>query len=92
MVEKWTRVDIAWMDIDTPVQPTHLMEYYEDRYRKAVSIEFDLRLDDPSLFESTVSGDIEAMYESMYDEIGRENFKESYEYSLSNQKRVQLHI
>ena len=92
LVEKWTQVDIAWMTIDTPVQPGHLMEYYEDKYRKAVSIEFDLRLDDPLLFTSRVSNDIQAMYESMYDEIGRENFPESYEYSLQNQKRAQLHI
>ena len=92
LVDAWTRVDIAWMEIDTPIQPGHLMEYYEDKYRRAVSIEFDLRLSDPSLFESTVATDIENMYEGMYDEIGRENFEESYKYSLSNQKQVQLHI
>ena len=92
LVEKWTQVDTLWMAIDTPIQPGHLMEYYEDKYRKAVSIEFDLRLDDPSLFKSRVAKDVEAMYESMYNEIGRENFSESYEYSLQNQKRVQLHI
>ncbi len=91
-VEKWTDVDIAWMAINTPVQPGHMMEYYEDKYRKAVAIEFDLRLDDPSLFTSTVSEDIEAMYETMYDEIGRDNFPESYKYSLQNQKSVGLHI
>lgn len=80
------------MAINTPVQPGHMMEYYEDKYRKAVAIEFDLRLDDPSLFTSTVSEDIEAMYETMYDEIGRDNFPESYKYSLQNQKSVGLHI
>lgn len=92
LVEKWSQVDIAWMAIDTPVQPGHPMEYYEDKYRRAVSIEFDLRLTDPSLFESTVAKNIEHMYEAMYDEIGRENFSESYHYSLNNQKRVQLYI
>lgn len=91
-VSKWTAVDIAWMEIDTPIQPWHLMEYYEDKYRRSVSIEFDLRLDDWSLFDSTVQGDIEHMYESMYSEIGRENFLESYKYSLNNQKKVGLHI
>lgn len=92
LVHLWTQVDIAWMEIDTPVQPGHLMEYYEDKYRRAVSIEFDLRLSDPSLFKSTVSEDIEDMYEGMYDEIGRDNFSESYKYSKNNQKQVQLHI
>ncbi len=92
LVEKWSQVDIAWMAIDTPVQPGHPIEYYEDKYRRAVSIEFDLRLTDPSLFESTVAKNIEHMYEAMYDEIGRENFPESYHYSLNNQKKVQLYI
>lgn len=92
LVEKWSQVDIAWMAIDTPVQPGHPIEYYEDKYRRAVSIEFDLRLADPSLFESSVAQNIENMYEAMYDEIGRENFSESYYYSLNNLKKVQLYI
>ena len=92
LVERWAEVDTLWMDIDTPVQPGHPIEYYEDKYRRAVSIEFDLRLTDPSLFESTVAQNIEHMYEAMYDEIGRENFRESYHYSLNNQKKVQLYI
>lgn len=92
LVEKWSQVDIAWMAIDTPVQPGHPIEYYEDKYRRAVSIEFDLRLSDPSLFESTVAKNIESMYEAMYDEIGREHFSESYHYSQNNQKKVQLYI
>ncbi len=92
LVEKWAEVDRKWMAIDTPVQPGHPIEYYEDRYRRAVSIEFDMRLLDPSLFRSQVSADVLHMYEWMYDEIGRENFPESYEYSLKNQQKVQLYI
>jgi len=92
LVHKWSEVDIKWMAIDTPVQPWHPIEYYEDKYRRAVSIEFDMRLVDPSLFTSQVAADIENMYEGMYDEIGRENFPESYEFSKNNQKQVQLYI
>jgi hypothetical protein len=33
-----------WMAIDTPFQPAHPIEYYEDKYRKAVSIELDFRI------------------------------------------------
>ncbi len=91
-VQKWSEVDTLWMDIDTPVQPGHLMEYYDDAYRRSVAIEFDMRLSDPSLMESHVSKNIEHMYEAMFDEIGRENFNESYQYSLQNQKKVQLYI
>ncbi len=74
LVAKWSEVDVKWMAIDTPVQPGHPIEYYEDKYRRAVSIEFDMRLSDPSLFQSEVATDIENMYEGMYDEIWRENF------------------
>jgi hypothetical protein len=92
LVAAWSQVDVKWMAIDTPVQPGHPIEYYEDKYRRAVSIEFDMRLVDPSLFKSEVAADIENMYEGMYDEIGRENFSESYEFSRNNQKQVQLYI
>jgi len=92
LVAKWSEVDVKWMAVDTPVQPGHPIEYYEDKYRRAVSIEFDMRLVDPTLFTSEVSADIENMYEGMYDEIGRENFPESYEFSRNNQKQVQLYI
>ncbi len=92
LVAAWSEVDVKWMAIDTPVQPGHPMEYYEDKYRRAVSIEFDLRLLDLSLFTSTVAKDVEQMYEGMYDEIGRENFPESYQYSQKSMKQVQLYI
>lgn len=92
LVARWSEVDIKWMAIDTPIQPGHPIEYYEDKYRRAVSIEFDIRLVDPSLFQSEVAADIENMYEGMYDEIGRDNFPESYSFSKNNQKQVQLYI
>ncbi len=92
LVDAWCEVDIKWMAIDTPVQPGHPIEYYEDKYRRAVSIEFDMRLADPSLFTSQVAADIENMYEGMYDEIGRESFPESYSFSKNSMQKVQLHI
>ena len=54
LVQKWSQVDVAWMAIDTPFQPAHPIEAYEDKYRKAVSIEFDIRIVNPTLFTSTV--------------------------------------
>lgn len=44
LVEKWAAVDTSWMSIDTPFQPGHIIEAYEDKYRKAVSIETDFRI------------------------------------------------
>lgn len=91
-VEKWDHVDRTWMKIDTPIQPGHPMEYYEDAYRHAVSIESDLRVVDPSLFESEAKISVSNMYEAMFDEIGRENFPESYQFSKKNLENVGLYI
>ena len=92
LVEKWAAVDTAWMAIDTPFQPGHMIESYEDKYRKAVSIETDFRLGNPFLFESKVALEIEQMYEEIFTEIGKEDFEEAYTHSLHSFKQVQLHI
>ena len=92
LVERWAEVDTLWMDITSPIQPGHILEYYEDKYRRAVSIESDVRIVDPSIPKSEVLSNIKNMYEALYDEIGRENFSESYHYSLNNLEKVQLYI
>jgi len=91
LVEKWSKVDGLWMEIKTPFQISHPLEYYEDKYRKAVAPEWDLRIQN-KVFESDVEESIESIYESFYDDIWRENYKSSYEFSLANQKRVQLYL
>ncbi|PAF52669.1 invasion protein CiaB [Helicobacter sp. 13S00477-4] len=47
LIESWRQVDIHWMDIDTPFQIGHPLEYYEDRYRHSVAPEWDLRITNP---------------------------------------------
>lgn len=91
LVEKWSLVDEAWMNIKTPFQIGHPLEFYEDKYRKAVAPEWDLRIQN-KVFESDVESSILKMYESFYDDLGREKFKSSYEFSFANQKRVQLYL
>ncbi|MDF1682331.1 MAG: hypothetical protein P1U46_00760 [Patescibacteria group bacterium] len=91
LVYKWSLVDEAWMYIKTPFQISHPLEFYEDKYRKSVAPEWDLRILN-QIFESEVETDIENMYEKFYDEIGRENYKSSYDFSKSNIKRVQLYL
>ena len=34
----WQEVDEAWMQIKTPIQVGHPLEYYEDHYKKAVAL------------------------------------------------------
>lgn len=91
LVAKWSLVDETWMQIKTPFQISHPLEFYEDKYRKAVAPEWDLRLIN-SIFESVVEKDILNMYETFYDEIWREKFRDSYNYSLANINRVQLYL
>jgi len=56
------------MSIKTPFQISHPLEFYEDKYRKAVAPEWDLRILN-TVFESDVESSIENMYETIYDEI-----------------------
>ncbi|MBD3789283.1 MAG: invasion protein CiaB [Campylobacterales bacterium] len=53
LVEYWANVDRTWMKITTPLQIGHPLEYYEDHYRKAVALEWDLRVVNPKLQESS---------------------------------------
>ena len=49
LVSLWADVDRAWMHITTPLQVGHPLEYYEDKYRKAVALEWDVRIVNPKM-------------------------------------------
>ncbi|MFT7879383.1 MAG: invasion protein CiaB [Sulfurimonas sp.] len=49
LITYWANVDRAWMKVTTPIQIGHPLEYYEDHYRKAVALEWDLRIVNPRL-------------------------------------------
>jgi hypothetical protein len=49
LIGLWANVDRAWMKITTPLQVGHPLEYYEDHFRKAVALEWDLRIVNPQL-------------------------------------------
>ncbi len=53
LIGKWAQVDRRWMAITTPIQVGHPLEYYEDHYRKAVALEWDLRIVNPRLQEGS---------------------------------------
>ncbi len=57
LVEFWANVDRAWMKITTPIQVGHPLEYYEDKYRKAVALEWDLRVINPKEQEKSNTKD-----------------------------------
>ncbi|KYJ86851.1 invasion protein CiaB [Sulfurovum riftiae] len=53
LIRMWAEVDRRWMAITTPLQVGHPLEYYEDHYRKAVALEWDLRIVNPRLQEGS---------------------------------------
>ena len=53
LIGKWAEVDRRWMAVTTPLQVGHPLEYYEDHYRKAVALEWDLRIVNPKLQEES---------------------------------------
>ena len=53
LIGKWAEVDRKWMAVKTPLQIGHPLEYYEDHYRKAVALEWDLRIVNPNLQEGS---------------------------------------
>jgi len=68
LLGKWQIVDEKWMSIKGPMQISHPLEFYEDKYRKAVAPEWDLRILDTETLDSKVEKNISNMYEKLYDE------------------------
>jgi hypothetical protein len=73
LIGKWAQVDRCWMAIETPIQVGHPLEYYEDHYRKAVALEWDLRIANPRLQErSDTRSNIKLFAEETAQKIGGE--------------------
>jgi len=90
-VERWAQVDRAWMEITTPIQVGHPMEYYEDRYRRAVALEWDVRLADPNHGKEGVLRQVKAAFRHYYLKIGIDA-GEVYRQTLESLDRVQLYV
>ncbi|MDD5360159.1 MAG: invasion protein CiaB [Sulfurovaceae bacterium] len=72
LLSKWQEVDIAWMSITTPIQVGHPLEYYEDHFRKAVALEWDVRIINPKLqTSSSTRENIKGFTASLAKEIGK---------------------
>ena len=73
LIKEWADVDRAWMAVKTPLQVGHPLEYYEDHYRKAVALEWDLRIVNPKLQEgSHTRENIKHFASKMAEEFGDE--------------------
>ena len=73
LIGKWADVDRAWMAVKTPLQVGHPLEYYEDKYRKSVALEWDLRIVNPKLqSDSHTRANIKHFASKMAGEFGAE--------------------
>ncbi|WP_236579120.1 invasion protein CiaB [Hydrogenimonas urashimensis] len=92
LIKKWAEVDRRWMAVTTPIQIGHPLEYYEDHYRKAVALEWDVRLASPKLMQEThIPDQIEAMSASLAEGFG-EAAEALQQKSAEQVRRTQLYI
>ncbi|WP_456393188.1 invasion protein CiaB [Nitratifractor sp.] len=92
LVEYWAEVDRRWMAVTTPLQVGHPLEYYEDHYRKAVALEWDLRVVNPRLQEEVkVRDEIAAFAAHLAVDLGLEAEK-IFAKNVDQIRRTQLYI
>jgi len=92
LVEYWAEVDRKWMAIKTPLQVGHPLEYYEDHYRKAVALEWDLRVINPTLEnELSIRENIQTLGARLAVDLGLEAEK-IFVKNIDQIKKTQLYI
>ena len=92
LIKKWAEVDRCWMAITTPIQIGHPLEYYEDHYRKAVALEWDVRLASPRrMRQSHIADRIVAMGDALAGEMG-ETARALHDRCTHQVRRTQLYI
>lgn len=90
LIRRWAQVDRRWMRITAPIQIGHPLEYYEDHYKKAVALEWDVRLSNPLNQNAQKTYQrVSMMFETLFGNHEALHVKKSV---LSNLKRIQLYI
>ncbi|MBW7875325.1 MAG: invasion protein CiaB [Candidatus Cloacimonetes bacterium] len=95
LILRWADVDRAWMQITSPIQPSHPLEYYEDHFRKAVALEWDIRIANPEHASKGRRRDkVREMSRSFFQtfENQSESRKKIVDFSMEKLDSVQLHI
>ncbi|MBP7769680.1 MAG: invasion protein CiaB [Aliarcobacter sp.] len=94
LVSKWADVDRAWMKIKTPIQIGHPLEYYEDHFRKAVALEWDIRLTNPKFAQNDHRvNKIKSSFAKIYSSFDTNTkYKKIYDFSLKSLDKVQLYV
>ena len=92
LIEKWAEVDRRWMSVTTPIQVGHPLEYYEDHYRKAVALEWDLRIVNPKLQEGSPTRENIKKFASEMVENFDDEAKKTMAKNLTQVDETQLYI
>ncbi|WP_375723347.1 invasion protein CiaB [Arcobacter sp. KX21116] len=94
LVEKWANVDRAWMKIKSPIQIGHPLEYYEDHFRKAVALEWDIRFTNPEFAQNDHRvNKIKSAFANIFSSFEENSaYKKTYDFSLKSLDKVQLYI
>ncbi len=94
LVSRWAEVDEAWMKLKTPIQIGHPLEYYEDHFRKAVALEWDIRLTNPTLQNNNERVEkLKVMFNNIYSSIDTDKkYQSIYDFSLKSLDKVQLYL
>ena len=85
LIKKWSEVDIAWMDVKSPIQMGHPLEYYEDHFRKTVALELDIRVTNPNR-KSVVKNNIIKIYKKLNKDT------KTLEFALKKIEETQLYL
>ncbi|WP_279176836.1 invasion protein CiaB [Campylobacter insulaenigrae] len=92
VVKKWQEAELAWMEVKSPLQIGHPLEYYEDSYTHAVALEWDIRLEDISDFDTNVFQEqIKESFSMIYEQL-EEKDEKLFEEVNFNLDKTQLYI
>lgn len=92
VVKKWQEAELAWMEVKSPLQIGHPLEYYEDSYTHAVALEWDIRLEDVSDFNAdNFKQKIKESFSMIYENL-EEKDEKLFEEVNFNLDKTQLYI
>jgi len=97
LIQRWAEVDRAWMKIKTPIQIGHPLEYYEDHFRKAVALEWDIRLTSPTLQNNNdrvkkIKNMFSTIFHSFELDDNYTKHKKIFDFSYKSLDKVQLYL
>ncbi|CAA6807270.1 MAG: Campylobacter invasion antigen B (CiaB) [uncultured Sulfurovum sp.] len=92
LIGYWADVDRAWMRITTPLQVGHPLEYYEDHFRKAVALEWDLRIVNPKLQNASNTRESIQKFSSKLAEKIEGEIEETISKNMEQVDKTQLYI